>query len=294
MIEKVHDYLDGLDETGKVSSLATLWKTARDLNGNKDLDSVAASFLYTSASGEFKEVLVDPYVSTAENQARLTVRIKDSMPNLRRDKLLRKIRADLGKMLDPEKYAVRLSGLMVLYNNMLQSLYNSQVKTIAWTLLPLGFMFWLLWRSVKIALVALVPSIISTTAVLGFMGLAGIPLDMMTITVVAVALGIAVDNATHYIHRFRHEVSIDGDYAAAMRRCHATIGHNMVNSSVPVILGFSILMLSNFIPSVLFGMLVAVAIVIALFSDLNLLPAIILALKPFGPGKPAKESETKI
>jgi predicted RND superfamily exporter protein len=174
---------------------------------------------------------------------------------------------------------------MVLYNNMLQSLFTSQIKTIAWTLLPLWGMFFLLWRSSRIALVALLPSIISTTAVLGFMGVAGIPLDMMTITVVAVALGIAVDNGTHYIHRFREEFELDGDYVASMRRCHATIGHNMVNSALPVIFGFSILALSNFIPSILFGTLVAVAMVFALLSDLNLLPTIIITFKPFGPGK---------
>ena len=123
------------------------------------------------------------------------------------------------------------------------------------------------------------------------MGLAGIPLDMMTITVVAVALGIAVDNATHYLHRFRDEILIDGDYIAAMRRCHATIGHNMVYSALPVILGFSILVFSNFVPSILFGLMVAFAITIALISDLNLLPSIIIVFKPFGrpPRRPRLE-----
>ena len=220
-----------------------------------------------------------------------TTRIKDSIKDLRRDALLKRIRRDLVEKAGLKEGEFRLAGLMVLYNNMLQSLYQSQIKTVAWTLIPLWAMFFLLWRSMRIALVALIPSVISTASVLGFMGLAGIPLDMMTITVVAVALGIAVDNATHYLHRFREEILRDGDYSSAMRRCHATIGHNMVYSALPVVLGFSILVFSNFIPSALFGLLVAVAIAIALTSDLNLLPAIILVFKPFGPpragaGKP--------
>lgn len=291
LIEKVHNYLEGLPESGKVLSLATLWKTARDLNGNKELDNLTTSLLYTATTEKFKKFLVEPYVSVQENQARLTVRIKDSQKSLRRDAFLKKIRADLSSMLDQQKTSFRLGGLMVLYNNMLRSLYDSQIKTVAWTLVPLWIMFFLLWRSVRTALVALVPSVIACTSVLGFMGLTGIPLDMMTITVVAIALGIAVNNAVFYIYRFREEIAKDGDYAGAMRRCHATTGHSMVNGSIPIILGFAILMLSNFIPSVLFGLLIAITMGLALSSDLNLVPAIILVFKPFGQGTSSSKND---
>ena len=282
LVERVHDALEAMPETGKVLSLATVWKQARDLNGGKPLDDFSAAILFNSLEGRNKEILVDPYVSIKDDEVRVTTRIKDSIKDLRRDALLKRIRRDLVEKAGLKEGEFRLAGLMVLYNNMLQSLYQSQIKTVAWTLIPLWAMFFLLWRSMRIALVALIPSVISTASVLGFMGLAGIPLDMMTITVVAVALGIAVDNATHYLHRFREEIVRDGDYPSAMRRCHATIGHNMVYSALPVVLGFSILVFSNFIPSALFGLLVAVAIAIALTSDLNLLPAIILVFKPFG------------
>lgn len=282
LIEKIHNYLEGLPETGKVMSLATLYKTARELNENKEMDNLSTSLLYTATSEKFKNILVHPFVAVTDNQARFIVRIKDSMKELRRDALLKKIRSDLSSMLDQEKNAFQISGIMVLYNNMLQSLYDSQIKTIAWTLLPLWIMFFLLWRSVRTALVALVPSLIACSSVLGFMGWVEIPLDMMTITVVAVALGIAVNNAVLYMYRFRYELAVDGDYAASMHRCHSTIGNSMVNGSIPIILGFSVLMLSNFIPTVLFGLLVAVAMIIALASDLNLLPSIILTFKPFG------------
>lgn len=282
LIEKAHDYLDALPETGKVLSLATVWKQARILNNGKPLDDFETALLFNSLQGGNGDILVKPFVDLESSQVRINTRIEDSLPDLRRDALIKKIRQDLRTEVGLKEGQYRVAGLMVLYNNMLQSLYRSQITTVAWTLLPLGVMFFLLFRSLKVALVALVPSIIATTSVLGFLGLTGIPLDMMTITVVAVGLGIAVDNATHYIHRFRHEVAIDGDYLAAMKRCHATIGHNMVYSALPVILGFSILVLSNFVPTILFGVLVALAMSIALTSDLNLLPSIILAFQPFG------------
>ncbi|MBI4055214.1 MAG: MMPL family transporter [Elusimicrobia bacterium] len=285
LVEKVHDYLDDLSETGKVFSLATIWKQARELNEEKELDDFGAALLFNSLEGRFRDILVTPYVSIKDNQIRITTRIKDSLPGLRRDALLKKVRKDLAEKVGLKEEHFRMGGLMVLYNNMLRSLYNSQIRTIAWTLLPLAVMFYLLFRSFKTSLVALIPSIISTMSVLGFMGLAGIPLDVMTITIVAVGLGIAVDNGTHYIYRFRHEIQMDGDYVAAMYRCHATIGNNMLYSSLPIILGFSILVLSNFVPSILFGLLVAYVMVIATLSDLNLLPSIIITFKPFGSGR---------
>jgi predicted RND superfamily exporter protein len=283
-VERVHDYLESQPEIGKVLSLATVWKQARNLNGGRTLDDFEAAILFNSLKGSFRDLLVRPYVSVEDGQARVAMRIKDSLKSLRRAALLKRVRTDLVQKVGLKEGQFRLGGLMVLYNNMLQSLFDSQVKTIAWTLLPLAAMFYLFFRTVRRTLVALIPSIISTASVLGFMGLAGIPLDMMTITVVAVGLGMAVDNGMHYLHRFGHEVELDWDYVAAMHRCHATVGNNMFYASLPVIIGYATLVMSNFVPTMLFGLLVAFAMTLCLASDLLLLPAIVLVFKPFGTG----------
>jgi predicted RND superfamily exporter protein len=145
-------------------------------------------------------------------------------------------------------------------------------------------MFLILLRSWKIALVAILPNLLATMSILGVMGIMDIPLDVMTITIVAISMGIAVDDTIHYLHRFHREILLDWDYPAAMRRCHGTIGNGMYYTSVPIILGFSILGLSNFVPSILFGLFVALAMIVALWSNLNLLPSLVLVFKPYGRG----------
>lgn len=282
-IEKVHDYLESLDATGKVMSLGTAWKVAKGLNGGKPMDDFGTALLFNSMPGRSKEVLIDPYVSVADGQARITTRIKDSMDNLRRDKLLKQIRADLVEKvgLDPDQF--RVSGLMVLYNNLLQSLYTSQIKTIGFSTLSLFPMFLLFFRSLRLSLLVIVPNFIASMLVLGVMGLAGIPLDVMTITIVAIVVGIAVDNTMHYVHRFEEEFPKDRDYRATMLRCHSSVGHAMQYATLTNATGFCILALSNFIPTILFGALTALSLAIALMMSLTLLPLLIIHLKPFGP-----------
>jgi hypothetical protein len=181
-----------------------------------------------------------------------------------------------------ENVGVQLAGIMVLYNNMLQSLFSSQILTIGFVVIALMVMFTVLFRSIKIALIAIIPNVISAVAVLGVMGLAAIPLDMMTITIAAISIGIAVDDTIHYIHRFKEEYEIDRNYISSMRRCHGSIGNAMYYTSLTIIAGFSILVFSNFIPTILFGLLTSLAMFIALITALTLLPRLIIALKPFG------------
>lgn len=283
LIEKVHDYLDGLDATGKVMSLGTAWKVAKGLNGGKPMDDFGTALLFNSMPGRSKEVLIDPYVSVSEGQARVTTRIKDSMDHLRRDALLKEIKRDLVEKvgLKPEQF--RVSGLMVLYNNLLQSLYTSQIKTIGFSTLSLFPMFLLFFHSLSLSLLVIVPNFIASMIVLGVMGLAGIPLDVMTITIVAIVVGIAVDNTMHYIHRFEEEFAKDRDYRATMFRCHGSVGHAMLYATLTNATGFCILALSNFIPTILFGALTAFALAVALLMAMTLLPLLIIHIKPFGP-----------
>ncbi len=282
-IAKVHDYLDEMPETGKVSSLALLTKLGREINEGEPLDDFLLAILFQKMPDDFRSALIAPYASVENNQARVNVRIKDSLKTLRRDALLKKIRKDLKEELGLRDDQFRVSGLMVLYNNMLQSLFDSQIKTIGYTVLALSLMFLLLFRSAKIALIAILPSLLSSLVVLGVMGLSNTPLDVMTITIVAISIGIAVDDTIHYLHRFKREFELDGDYVASMQRCHSSIGNAMYYTSITITIGFSILAISNFIPSIIFGLLTALAMMMALVSALSLLPTLILVFKPFGP-----------
>ena len=282
-ITRVHDYLDSLPATGKVLSLATLEKLGRDINEGEPLDDLLRAILFQKMPDELKEFLVRPYASVENDEARINVRIKDSMKSLRRDALLEKIRLDLSGELGLRDDQFRLSGLMVLYNNMLQSLFRSQIKTIGYTVLALMLMFMVLFRSVRISLIAIFPNLLSSLVVLGVMGLGGITLDVMTITIVAISVGIAVDDTIHYLHRFQKEFAKDRDYLKSMHRCHRSIGNAMYYTSITITIGFSILAASNFIPSILFGLLTALAMVMALVAALSLLPRLILVFQPFGP-----------
>ena len=291
-VKAVHHYLDNLPETGKVLSLATMLGIAEKLNAGRPLDSFELALLYSETPDQFKTMLIKPYVSVEHNQVRFWVRVRDSEKTLRRNELLKKIKTDLPGILGLDAEHVHLSGLLVLYNNMLQSLFGSQVLTLGITVLALMGMFLVLFRSLKVALIAIFPNVLSVAAVLGVMGWLNIPLDMMTITIAAISVGIAVDNTIHYIHRFKREFQQDRKYLHTMHRCHGSIGHAMYYTSVTIIIGFSILALSNFIPSVYFGLLTGLAMLIALIAALTLLPQMLILGKPFGKSTGRLTAET--
>jgi len=281
-IVTVHNYLDSLPETGKILSLGTMMKVAEKLNNDKPLDNFQLALLYSELPEKFRAMVLKPYVSVENNQVRFSIRVRDSEKSLRRNELLKKIRHDLVNELGLKKERVHLSGMLVLYNNMLQSLFRSQILTLGVVILALMGMFLILFRSLKIALIAISPNLLSIGVVLGIMGWLNLPLDMMTITIASISVGIAVDDTIHYIHRFADEFQIDRNYIMTMHRCHGSIGHAMFYTSVTIIIGFSILVLSNFIPSIYFGLLTGFAMLIALIAALTLLPQLIVVFKPFG------------
>ncbi|MCZ6844078.1 MAG: MMPL family transporter [SAR324 cluster bacterium] len=286
-VERVHRYLESLKEIGKVLSLGTMLKVGEALNDGKPLDNFMLALIYNELPKQYREIILDPYVSVEDNQVRFYVRVRDSDRSLRRDRLLKKIQHDLHNKLGLPEERYRLTGILVLYNNMLQSLFDSQILTLGAVIAVLMVMFLILFRSLKIAIVAIIPNVLSVGVVLGLMGWARIPLDLMTITIAAISVGIAVDDTIHYIHRFRLEYDLDGRYLAAMHRSHGSIGYAMYYTSMTIIIGFSVLVLSNFIPSIYFGLLTGLAMVVALISALTLLPQLILLLKPFGPDRGA-------
>lgn len=280
-IEKLHDYLDSIEQTGKVLSFATILKIGKKLNNNKPLDSVQLALLYEKLPLEYKKIILDPYISPEHNQARVTLRVKDSDPNLRRNDLINKIKQEVPVLLEIDQKQIRLSNILILYNNMLQSLFSSQILTLGLVVAVLFSMFLILFRSFKLSFIALLPNLLSIGTVLGLMGVLGIPLDMMTITIAAISMGIAVDNTIHYIFRYKIEYLKTKDYISAMKRTHSSIGYALYYTTLTIIVGFSILVFSNFIPSIYFGLLTSLAMLIALIASLTLVPKLISLVKPY-------------
>ncbi len=282
IIKKVHEYLYRLKDTGDVRSFYTILQTGKILNKGKDLDAVEIALLHKKLPQNYKDLILDPYVNITHNQVRFTTRIKDSNEGLRRNELLKKIKQDLTQMLNPSVVTFRLSNLMVMYNNMLQSLFTSQIMTLSLVLAILFVMFLILFRSTLLTFIALTVNIIPIGIIFGFMGWLQIPLDIMTITIAAIAMGIGVDNTIHYIHRFKEEFTKDQDYPQVMHRTNQSIGYAMVYTSITVIIGFSILTLSNLVPTIYFGLLTMLVMAAALISNLILLPKLLLLIKPLG------------
>ncbi|MEP3165847.1 MAG: MMPL family transporter [Marinobacter sp.] len=281
-LEKVHEYLDSLPETGKVQSISTTLDILAQVNGGEPLNALELAFVPSAVPDDLQDILLTPYISEEHDQARFSIRILETSPDLRRQELLDNIRNHLTGEMGFEEDQVKLTGMTVMYNNMLQSLFESQIKTLGVVFLAIMVMFLILFRSIKLALIGMAPNLIAAGSVLGLMGWLGIPLDMMTITVAAITVGIAVDDTIHYIHRFKTEFAKDGDYIATMHRCHRSIGQAMFFTSLTIITGFSILVLSNFIPTIYFGLFTGFAMFMALVGALTLLPRLIVLVKPFG------------
>ena len=281
-IVKIHNYLDSQPETGKVLSIATLYKLAIGLNNDEPLSDLQVGAIKSSLSEEVRKVLLDPYLSQDETQTRITLRIIDSDKNLNRKEFIERVENFLSEEMQYPKERFNTTNMLVLYNNMLQSLFSSQIQTIGFVFISIMLMFTILFRSFYLAILAIVPNILPATLVLGFMGLKSIPLDLMTITIAAISVGIAVDNTIHYIIRFKREFSQNKNYSKSIKVCHGSIGKAMYYTSSIIIIGFSILSLSNFIPTIYFGLLTGLAMLAALIASLTLLPALLMIFKPLG------------
>ena len=283
-ILKVHDYLDSLPEIGKVLSFGSILRVAEDLN-KKELQSLEIAVLYSKIPEEIKKEIVLPYISVDKDEARISVRIKDSLKDLRRNELIKKINLELNTKLGFEKKDYKLAGVLILFNNLLQSLFKSQILTLGIVLFGIFAMFFILFRNINLSLIGIVPNFLAAFFILGIIGLMNIPLDMMTITIAAITIGIAVDNSIHYIYRFKEEFNKIKDYNKTLDKCHKTVGIAILNTSITIVFGFSILVLSNFIPTIYFGVFTGVAMLLAMISVLTLLPKLLLIYKPFGKEK---------
>ena len=281
-IETVHNYLDGLPAVGKVLSFSSIIEVATQLNNNKPLGSLEMGVLYSKIPESIKKEIIDPYISIKDNEARISLRIIDSQDGLRRNDLIKQINYDLKNKLKLNEEEFKLAGVLILFNNLLQSLFKSQILTLGLVMIGIFAMFMILFRNIKLSLIGVVPNFIAAFFILGIIGLLGIPLDMMTITIAAITIGIAVDNSIHYIYRFKEEFMKNNNYNETLKICHSTVGVAILNTSITIVFGFSILVLSKFIPTIYFGVFTGIAMLLAMISVLTLLPSLILISKPFG------------
>ncbi len=281
-IASVHNYLDSLPQVGKVLSFSSIIDVATQLNNNNPLGTLEMGVLYSKIPESIKIEIIDPYLSIENNEARISLRIIDSQENLRRNDLINKINFDLENELGLEKDDYKLAGVLILFNNLLQSLFKSQILTLGLVMIGIFSMFIILFRNIKLSLIGVVPNFIAAFFILGIIGLLEIPLDMMTITIAAITIGIAVDNSIHYIYRFKEEFNKLKDYNKTLKTCHSTVGVAILNTSITIVFGFSILVMSKFIPTIYFGIFTGLAMLLAMISVLTLLPALILVAKPFG------------
>ena len=280
-IDSVHNYLDGLPAVGKVLSFSSIIQVATQLNNNKPLGTLEMGVLYSKIPESIKKEIIDPYISIKDNEARISLRIIDSQDGLRRNDLIKKINLDLKDQLNLNDEEFKLAGVLILFNNLLQSLFKSQILTLGLVMIGIFAMFMVLFRNIKLSIIGVVPNFIAAFFILGIIGLLGISLDMMTITIAAITIGIAVDNSIHYIYRFKEEYLKHQDYEKTLKICHSTVGVAILNTSITIVFGFSILVFSKFIPTIYFGVFTGIAMLLAMISVLTLLPSLLLLSKPF-------------
>ena len=282
-VKDIHQYLDNDPQTGKVLSFGAVIELAEQLNDDQPIDGLLWAVLYNRIPETLKQTVLNPFISIDDNQIRFNVRVIESAENLNRNELLQRIEAGIESDFGFADEDVQLTGILVMYNNVLQSLFQSQILTLGVVMLAIMLMFLVLFRSFMIALICIIPNAIAAAFVLGIMGWVGIPLDIMTITIASISVGIGVDNTIHYMHRFKREFPRIGNYCDTVYFCHNSIGRAMYFTSMTIVAGFSILAVSNFIPTIVFGLLTSLAMLVALVGSLTLLPQLLATFKPLGP-----------
>jgi predicted RND superfamily exporter protein len=280
-LEAIHDYLDSLPEIGKVLSVASGIKLARLINDGKDLNDLELALLRSVLPEDIRETLLYSYINKDDSVVRISTRVNESAENLNRKELLEKINNDLITKFNLSEDRFEITGLAVLYNNMLQSLFQSQIGSLLVVFSVIAFMLLIIFKSFKIMLIGLIPNIFVASSVVGILGLLNIPLDIMTITVAAISVGMAVDNTIHYIYRYKKEMKLSHSIETALHNAHTTTGRAIFYTASTIATGFSILSLSNFFPTQLFGIFTALAMLIAFISSLSILPNLLVKFKVF-------------
>ena len=276
----IHNYLEQIPSIGKVLSIDTFMQVLKEANNGKTPNGFLLTLGKNNMPDFAKSQVLKPHISDVTDQIRIVARVKETMNGLERNQLILDIKKSLVENFYFDEGDFYFTGTFSLYNNLLQSLFSSQIKTIFTVFSIIFVLFVIVFRSISVALIAVIPNTLPSLIILGLMGLMGIPLDIMTITIAAIAIGIGIDNAIHYISRFKTELLEDGDFVSSMYRAHNSIGVSMFYTAATVAIGFVVLILSHFIPSIYFGIFMAIAMLSAVIVNLTLLPKLLITFKP--------------
>lgn len=271
-LQRIQHELQQHDAVGTTLSAVNFTELAQQINQGKPLTEYELTAVYWSLDKSVRKDLLGAFFAPDAQELRISTRIKDSTKNLDRKQLLNDLRADLEAHGVPES-EVALTNLFVLYQGLLEQLFRSQILTLGAVFAALGLAFALIFRSMHLALIALTPNVFTALFILGSMGWLNVPLDFMTITIAAIAVGIAVDDTIHYIHRYREEQARGP--ADISQRTHHAVGYALLYTTLIVVCGFSLLAFSDFTPSIMFGIFTALAMAVAMLTDLILLPALL-------------------
>ena len=291
VLKSVNEYLKNKEFIGSVSSLADLLEVGKELNEGRELDALALALIYSSLSGERRELILTPFVSIENDELHFSVRTLDSDPRLKRAEFLRTLQNELNELVGKDA-DVKISGAMKLYTNMLDSLFGSQINSLGFVLLAFFATFWLIFASLRLAIIAICINILPLICVLGAMGLAGLSLDIMSITIGSISLGIGVDSAIHYIYRYKRELAHFKDSKKAIIASHASIGYALYYTSFAVFIGFGVMISSNFWPTIYFGALTDLVMFFMLASSLILLPSLLLSQSAYPANEQNKAKTT--
>tara|TARA_R110002095_G_scaffold212376_1_gene201416 strand:- start:4182 stop:6533 length:2352 start_codon:yes stop_codon:yes gene_type:complete len=272
-LQKIQHVLRQYEATGNITSVVNFTELARQINHGQPLTEYELSVIYTLLDNELKEQLLGAYFDPDTSQLRISMRIQDSTPGFNRADFLATLKKDLeGLGLQQENYS--LTNLFVLYQDILQRLFSSQIMTLGLVFIALTLVLFGVFKSIKVALITVIPNILTTIIILGIMGWLHIPLDLMTITISAIAMGIAVDDTIHFTHRYLEQRQTE-DVQQATINTFNSVGYAMLYTTVIVTIGFSLLSFSDFVPSMVFGLLTGLAMLLALLTDSTLLPVLL-------------------
>ena len=280
-LEEIHDYLSSKEEIGKVLSVASGIKLAREINEGEDLNDLELALLRSVLPEDIKDTLLYSYINEDDSVVRISTRVVETAPGLNRNNLIKEIEYDLVENFNLDEDQFEITGLAVLYNNMLQSLFAAQIGSISIVFAVIALMFLLIFKSFKAMIIGLIPNIFVALSVVGALGLLGLPLDIMTITVAAISVGMAVDNTIHYMYRYKKEMKQTNDPMMSMKNSHINVGRALFYTAATIAIGFSILAFSNFFPTVLFGIFTSMALIISFISSLTLLPNLLVKFNLF-------------
>ena len=278
-VAAVETFFKDVPEVGSLRSLPALVREARKSFKPEWFPTMQDGALITLLHGNAPELFQD-IMSADGSTASLQVRFQETAPSLNRRRIIDGLENHLNGLRGNALAGLELetTGIFVLYANMLGSLIDSQRDTLGFVVGAIYLMLLALFRSFRLALVVLLPQALPAITMLGLMGWTGIPLDLVTVMIAAIAIGVGVDSAIQYTMRYREELAVDGDQRAALTRTHATVGRAIWVATTIIVLGFAVLVTSDFFPSVWFGLLTGLAMLMSQFSALLTLPSLFLWL----------------